>query len=116
MRTLVKMMGIATLVAASALPFTAGSASAVPIAGTTSFLSTGASGQISLTKLLSTFSFALSVGASSTQNLVTITPDPPQRNPNLQFHRERDDHIHRAGNRKPSQFWDGNVPRSGQLN
>ena len=80
MRTLVKMMGIATLVAASALPFTAGSASAVPvlITGTTSFLTSGPDANaVSLSNPLSTFSFPLSVGASTTQNLLTITPDPP---------------------------------------
>ena len=76
MRTLVKMIGVATLVAASALPFTAGSASAVPIAGTISSLVTGASGAVQLSNQLSLFSFSLSVGASSTQNLLTIHPSP----------------------------------------
>jgi len=77
MRTLVKMISAATLVAASVLPFTAGSASAVPIAGTTSFTKVDPSGVVSLANLLSTFSFPLSVGGSSTQNLLTITPNPP---------------------------------------
>jgi hypothetical protein len=78
MRTLVKMISAATLVAASVLPFTAGSASAVPIAGTTSFTTTGPdANRVSLSNLLSTFSFPLSVGGSSAQNLLTITPNPP---------------------------------------
>ena len=78
MRTLVKMIGVATLVAASVLPFTAGSASAVPIAGTTSFLTSGPdTNVVSLANLLSAFSFPLNVGGSSTQNLLTITPNPP---------------------------------------
>jgi hypothetical protein len=76
MRTLVKMISAATLVAASVLPFTAGSASAVPIAGTTSVTKTDPNGVVSLANLLSTFSFPLSVGGSSTQNLLTITPNP----------------------------------------
>ena len=80
MRTLVKMISAATLVAASVLPFMAGSASAVPvlITGTTSFTTTGPdAGGVSLSNLLSTFSFSLNVGGSSTQNLLTITPNPP---------------------------------------
>ena len=85
MRTLVKMIGVATLVAASALPFTAGSASAVPIAGTISSLVTGASGAVQLSNQLSLFSFSLSVGASSTQNLLTITPVPGNGSSNYNF-------------------------------
>lgn len=77
MRMLVKMIGVA-LVAASALPFTAGNALAVPItvAGTTSFTTIGTSGVVSVSNLLPTFSFPLSVGGSSTHNLLTITPAP----------------------------------------
>jgi hypothetical protein len=76
MQTLVKMMAVATLVATSALPFTAGSASAVPIAGATSFTTTGTTNRVSLSNLLSAFSFSLNVGESSAQNLLTLTPDP----------------------------------------
>ena len=85
MRTLVKMISAATLVAASVLPFTAGSASAVPITGTTSFTSSGTTGVVSLSNLLSTFSFPLSVGASSTQNLLTLTPAPGNGTANYNF-------------------------------
>ena len=78
MRPLVKMITAATLVAASVLPFTAGSASAVQITGTTSFLTSGPdTNVVSLSNLLSAFSFSLNVGGSSTQNLLTITPNPP---------------------------------------
>jgi PEP-CTERM motif len=88
MRTLVKMISAATLVAASVLPFTAGSASAVPvlITGTTSFTTTGPdANRVSLSNLLSAFSFPLSVGGSSAQNLLTITPNPPNGNNTYNF-------------------------------
>jgi hypothetical protein len=71
-----KMLGAAALVAASALPFTAGSASAVPISGTTSFTSTGTSGVVGVLDLLNTFSFSLTAGGSVTQNVLRFTPDP----------------------------------------
>ena len=88
MRTLVKMISAATLVAASVLPFTAGSASAVPvlITGTTSFTTAGPdTNQVTLSNLLSAFSFSLNVGGSSTQNLLTITPTPPNGNGTYNF-------------------------------
>jgi len=70
-----KILGAATLLAAS-LPLTAGSASAVPIAGSTSFTGVGTNGVVTLANQLSTFGFSLSVGGSSTQNLLIITPNP----------------------------------------
>jgi hypothetical protein len=74
-----KMLSAAALVATLVLPLTAGSASAVPITGNTSFTSTGTTNVMLISNVLSTFSFPLNVGGSVTQNVLTLTPRPRQR-------------------------------------
>jgi len=69
----------------AALLLMAGVANATPIAGTTSLTSTGTSGVVSVTNLLSAFSFNLNVGASTTLNILTVDPIPGNGTSNYSF-------------------------------
>jgi hypothetical protein len=60
----------------TALLLTVGAAHAVPVIGTTTFSVSGASSAVSIVNNLSSFSFDLNVGASTTVNLLTLTPHP----------------------------------------
>jgi hypothetical protein len=60
----------------AALLLTAGAASAVPVTGTTSITSIGTNGVVTLDNDLTTFSFNLAIGGSTTVNLLGITPVP----------------------------------------
>lgn len=51
-------------------------AKATTVAGSTSFTTVGTTGVVALSNLLSTFSFNLAVGGSTTVDLLQVTPDP----------------------------------------